>query len=144
METNRKVQFNVRLDEKLIKRFKELIAAKYKAFQHGLVSYETEQAIRHWLALHTHAHDDIAYKSNSFKTPNPPPRVAEVWNMVKQYLLDNYYLELKPGQQINLAHLIQAIAAVRGNDKRTIRKWLETFHRFHLVKPISGQAWEVL
>jgi len=58
--------------------------------------------------------------------------------------LGNYYYELTPGQQIARTHLEEAIMAVRGSDKRTIRKWLKTFHRMGLVKPVTSASWEIL
>jgi len=63
---------------------------------------------------------------------------------VKEYLLKNYYFELKSGQQIPRVHLENAIMAVRGNDPRTIKRWLRTFHKMGLTKPITSATWEIL
>jgi len=51
-------------------------------------------------------------------------------------------MELLPGQQIPRKHFEEAIMAVRGADPRTIEKWMKTFHKMGLIKPITTAAWE--
>jgi hypothetical protein len=134
----KKVKVGVFMPEDLIEKFRSLIHQKYKSYEKGLLSYEFELLIRHWIDLHTNTlTQDIA-------TPNLTPRVALVFALVKKYLLDNFYFELRPGQQIPLAHLEKAIMEVRGTDPRTVRKWLQTFHRMGLAKPITPYVWEIL
>ena len=126
------------LPDELVEKIRDLIQQKYRSYGRGLLSYEFELMARHWVSLHTNTH------TQKIETPNPTPRVALVFALVKKYLLDNFYFELRPGQQIPLAHLEKAIMEVRGTDPRTVRKWLQTFHRMGLAKPITPYVWEIL
>jgi len=40
--------------------------------------------------------------------------------------------------------LIDAISAIRGTDKRTIRKWMDLFVKYKLIKWIAGEIFEVV
>jgi hypothetical protein len=133
------------IDDKL----RELIAKKYSKYEKGLLSHEIEEALKNWLLLHTQAQNSKLGAPNAIKptfinTINPGLKVHTVWEQVKDYLLKNYYAELKPSQQILDVHLRQAIKAVRGSDPRTVRRWLKLFQEFGLVKHISGAIWEVV
>lgn len=134
-----KTPFFTRIDATVQEKFRKLIQDKYKKYEKGLLSYEVEQALRHWLSLHTNAQDGLEVKK-----PNPTPGVMVVFNSVRNYLLSNYYFELLNGQQISRSHLEKAIIATRGSDSRTIEKWLTTFHKMGLVKPVTSATWEVM
>jgi hypothetical protein len=134
-KTQLKVWINKSLDEK----FRSLIQEKYKKYERGLLSYEVENALRYWIALHTNAQNIMAGNK-----PNPTPKVVNVFLQVKDYLLKNWYLELIPGQQVARVHLEKAITAVGGGDKRTIEKWLNIFIKMGLVKPITSATYEIL
>lgn len=136
---NEKVQLKVYIPLNLSLNLRVLIQNKYSKYEKGLLSYEVEQAIRSWIALHTQAQLPL-----DAKPPNPIPKVASVFMQVKEYLLHKYFDELKVGQQIPRRFLDEAIEAIRGSDKRTIEKWLRSFEKFHLAKPISSAAWEIL
>jgi hypothetical protein len=135
----RKVQIWCYIPEDLNDELRQLIQEKYKHYVRGLFSWEVEQAIRHWLAMHKEAQG-----AKIINRANPRHDVGAVFTQVKRYLLQNYYEELIPGATIPLRHLEEAIMAVRGGDKRTVRKWLELFHRFGLVKPITQAVWELV
>ena len=121
-------------------RFRSLIQQKYQKFERGMLSYEVEMALRHWLALHTNTQTDL----EAAPKPNPTPRVMQIFNQVKAWLLSHHYFELLSGQQIPRRHLEEAIISVRGSDPRTIEKWLRTFHKMKLVKPITSASWEIM
>ena len=129
------------LDKDVVQKFRELIALKYKTVERGLLSWEAQQALVHWIALHTNA--QTSKEISNCLTPNPTPRVAKVFRQVKAYLLRNYYTQLPAGYQIPAKHLREAIAAVRGSDPRTIKKWMKAFVDFHLIKYIAGELWEI-
>ena len=38
----------------------------------------------------------------------------------------------------------EAISAVRGSDPRTVQKWLRTFHKMDLIKPVTSASWEIM
>jgi len=132
-----KVKVGFYLPKDLVQKIKRLVMEKYETYERGLLSYEVELALRNWLALHTQAQIKPA-------KINPQPRVQQVYAQVKQWLLANLYEELYPGQQIPLKHIEQAIAAVRGSDPRTVKKWIKAFRKFHLIKPGKGVLWEVM
>ena len=136
-----KVKIGFFIDKNVVQKFRELVAMKYKSVEKGLLSWEAEQALVHWIALHTNA--QTSKKLSSCLTPNPTPRVAVVFRQVKAYLLRNYYTQLPAGYQIPAKHLREAIAAVRGSDPRTIKKWMKAFVDFHLIKYIAGELWEI-
>ncbi|MEM2578520.1 MAG: hypothetical protein QXV88_06540, partial [Candidatus Bathyarchaeia archaeon] len=143
-EENRiiKVKVGFFLSKNVIERIRLLIQEKYSEYGRGLLSYEVEMALRHWLALHTKT-QNLKETKEAVK-PNPTPKAAIIFAEVKNYLLTHYYMELLPGQQIPRKHLEEAIMAVRGTDPRTIEKWLKTFHKMGLIKPITTATWEII
>jgi len=140
MSSYNKTKLQVWIPNTLNEKFRELIHQKYQKYEKGLLSYEVEMALRHWLALHTNTQNTFSLSGK----PNPPPRVMHVFNQVKDWLLSHYYYELQTGQQISIDHLKKAIMVVRGSDPRTIEKWLKVFVKMKLVKPITGASWEIL
>lgn len=140
MDTNSKVKLQVWLPESLDTKFRELIQQKYNKFERGILSYEAEQALRHWLSLHTNAQNGM----NRANKPNPTPKVQSIFFKIKDFLLTKYYYELLPGQQIPTVHLRRAIQNVRGSDERTILKWIKVFHKNGLIKPVTSATWEIL
>jgi len=137
----KKAQIKVWVSEEIANKLRQLIQLKHKKYRKGLLSEEVEEALRFWIALHTNA--QISKELSSCLTPNPTPRVAMVFRQVKAYLLRNYYTQLPAGYQIPAKHLREAIAAVRGSDPRTIKKWMKAFADFHLIKHIAGELWEI-
>jgi hypothetical protein len=134
----RKVKLQCLIAEDVNEELRQLIQQKYKYYTRGLLGWEVEQALRAWLAMHTEAQ-----RERLINKTNPNFAVAQVFLQVKQYLMDNYYEELIPGTTVPLKILEKAIIATRGADKRTVRKWLETFYRMGLIKPISNATWEL-
>ena len=71
---------------------------------------------------------------------NPQPRVFSVYKNVKEYLK-------KQGieYQCTLEKLVEAISFTRGNDRRTVRKWLNEFSKYRCIKEISpGKIYELM
>jgi hypothetical protein len=134
------VKVQVYLSSGINDAFRALINTKYRVYQKGLLSYETELALGHWIALHR----GQSLSASAPTPPNPPSRVAVVFNQVKDYLLTHHYSKLKTGSQINLDHLQTAIKAVRGSDPRTYFRWLRAFEEFGLVKKVAGKVYEIL
>jgi hypothetical protein len=132
-----KVQVHCLIDIDVVDELRRLIQEKYKYYGRGLLSWEIEQALRAWIAMHKEAQE-----AKILNRINPRHQIGIAFVQVKQYLLDNYYDALYPGVTIPLRHLEEAIMAVRGTDKRTVRKWLELFHRYGLIKPITQAVWE--
>jgi len=140
MKTEDKVQLKIYLPRNLVEELKRLTLSKYGKF-HGALSYEVEQALGVWLATHTQNHT----KQLVINTANPQPKVFKVWNQVKAYLKEKFgYNSIFPQQLIPKKHIIEAITAIRGNDERTIQKWLNNFQKYQLIKWIGGEVYEVL
>jgi hypothetical protein len=145
---NKKSALYVRISPEIDYKLRELISKKYSKYEKGLLSHEVEEALKNWLLLHTQTQNLKLGAPNAINpilenTINPGLRVHRVWEQVRDYLLKNYYTELKPSQQILDVHLRQAIKAVRGSDPRTVRKWMKLFEEFKLIKHIVGAIWEI-
>jgi hypothetical protein len=118
---------------------RKLIVKKYGRYEKGLLSREVEEALTNWILQHRGERE-----ISEVKTLNPPSKVYRVWRDVKDYLLKKYYQDLSPTQTITEKHLVEAIKAVRGSDPKTVRKHLNDFQEFKLIKHIAGAIWEVL
>ncbi|MEM0309244.1 MAG: hypothetical protein QXP68_04245 [Thermosphaera sp.] len=136
----KKRRVTVHIREDLWEEFKRLAYAKNPDF-YGALSHEVEQALQAWLAQHTQKHAGRLIVNKQ----NPQPKVYETFLQVKEYLKNTYgYGAIVPGQQIPRRHLIDAISAIRGTDKRTIRKWMDLFVKYKLIKWIAGEIFEVV
>lgn len=127
-----KIKTSLYIDKELWENFKELALKKYGKF-HGSLTAEVEMALRSWLNAHTKAH-----KLDVKNTVNPIPKVFVVYDKVKSYLKKEGII-----YQTHVSKLYEAISVVRGNDKRTVRKWMEEFVKWGLIKEISSQIYEL-
>lgn len=134
-----KVQMGFYISRDLERKFREFLAFKYQTIERGLISNEIEQALEHWIALHTKAQ-----KSEMSVAPNPLPRVSKVYLSIKHYMVTHFYGVLEPGAVVHNKYLREAISQVRGSDERTIKKWLRIFDGAHLIKWISPTLWELV
>ena len=128
------------IDKSLASGLRNLIKMKYESFRGGL-SKEVEDALRSWLAAHTSSTHVSVSKAN------PQPRTARVWEEVKQYLRKKYphsYPAVISGMTIPASYIIEAICSLRGDDERTIKKWITRFEQHHLLKRIGAAAYEVI
>jgi uncharacterized protein YcgL (UPF0745 family) len=132
-----KVGVYLYIDRKLFEQFKRLCFQKYEKF-HGALSYEVEQALQSWIALHTQ-------DTHKVGAVNPQPRVYKVFNQVKEVLKERFgYSAIVPQLQIPRIHLVEAITCVRGVDERTVNTWMSRFQKFKLIKHVGGELFEVL
>jgi hypothetical protein len=140
MKKEDKVQLKVWIPRKLFDEIRQLAWSKYGKF-HGALSFEVEQALAVWLATHTQNHT----KQITINQSNPMPKIYKVWSQVKAYLREKFgYDAIIPQQMIPKKHIIEAISAIRGNDQRTIKKWLDLFLKYEVIKWIGGEVYEVL
>ena len=72
---------------------------------------------------------------------NPSPKAYIVFENVKQYLRRKW--GILP-QQVSYSDLAEAISAVRGSDKRTIKKWISEFLKYRLIKTIAPNVYELV
>jgi hypothetical protein len=134
-----KVKAEFYIDAELYENFRKAVILRYEGYYHGAYSRAIEEAIRLWLGGTT---PDYEEKVISNKTANS--KVVEVFNQVKQYLLQVRYMDLPPGSKVPLTHLQEAIMAVRGVHERTVRRWLRAFHEVGLAKPVGPSVWQLL
>ena len=141
-----KVKITAYIPEDLNRALRELIQKKYRRYEKGLLSWEITQALYHWVYLHaggTHKNTQATDLSNieiKINPVNPPPKVLAVYNAVKRYIFEKMG---GPVQSIDYNILKEAIEHVRGTDRRTIRKWIDLFLRYKLIKRISYSVFEL-
>ena len=132
-----KIQFKIYVNRDIVEQLKRLIAIKYGKVERGLISREAEEALAYWIRLHTQMHTN----SVVIERINPHPKVHRVFEQVKDYFRKKYkYIP----QQVTWSDLEEAISAIRGSDRRTIKKWIEQFIRWKLVKPIAPGVYEIV
>ena len=130
-----KIKTSLYVDRELWAKFKRLALEKHGNF-HGGLTAEVEEALRNWLSAHTKDTQNFEIKNRV----NPQPRVFSVYKNVKEYL-KRQGIEY----QCTLEKLVEAISFTRGNDRRTVRKWLNEFVKYKCVKEIStGRIYELL
>jgi len=132
---------SVYIQEDIYNQLNQLVKQKYTCLKGGK-SQEVEDALRHWLRLHTHKNTQILFPQKM----NPAPKEFKVFQQVKHYIIkykhksDSY---LNQPRQVSLRELREAISAIRGSDERTIKKWLKAFERNHFIKWIAGEVYEL-
>jgi len=126
-----KVKLQVWVKKEINDKLRELISQKYNFYEKGLLSNEVEQALQNWILAHTNA--------QKINKANPAPRIYKVWTEVRSALNREGYV-----QQVTLRELKRVIALVRGSDERTVKKWLNLFARFKLIKEIAPQVYEII
>lgn len=131
-----KVMLLAYIDKRVAEEFRKLVGIKHGA-RRGALSFEVEEALRNWIALHRSSHTQT-HTSH----PNPAPKIFQVARQVKEYLRARYGYILTQAQQMPRAHIIEGIKAVRGTDPRTVRKWFKEFLRWGIIKHISGEIFE--
>ena len=153
-----KVLMQVYVNKELLKKFRELVKIKHDKF-HGALSYEVEQALAHWLLEHARANSQATTPTTPIQTIppsqvsglqlearrlNPPARYFKVWLDVKEYLQERLLYDFTKCRQVHIDDLKVAIGAVRGDERRTLNRWLETFEKYGILKKISPKFYEVV
>jgi hypothetical protein len=139
-----KTRLDVLIDKEVVKRFRELVRMKHENFR-GALSYEVEQALVHWIMEHTRTNrnpQEVQERIEAGKF-NPPPRYLKVWLQVKDYLEGVLKYDFNYTRHLLHEDLVRAVAAVRGSDGRTLRKWSRIFEECGILKRISPKLYEV-
>ena len=124
------------IDEKLYEEVRAL-ALQSSEKLHGALSREVEEALRHWVALNK----QTASRSARFKAS----KVEEAFEDVKRYLIEKYkYVVVRGVTEIPRAHLIEAIMATRGYDRRTVKTWIERFLNAKVLERVGPETFRVL
>jgi len=132
-----KIKVGAYIDRDVWDKFRELVKKKYRDY-HGMLSYELEEMIKNWIALHT----QTTHKESIPKV-NPEPKVYRVARQIKEYI-QNKYGWRSAYQNVHRNLIVEAISAVRGSDPRTIEKWMNEMMRYDILKPISPNIYELV
>jgi len=124
----------VYIDEKILEDLYSIIKVKYEGLT-GL-SIEVEEALKYWIAAHTKDAQIVTEKVN------PQPQVFRLKIQIEKYLRDKYNYEYL--YQVPVVHIAEAIKALRGSDKRTIKKWLEELEKSRIIKWINQNVVEFI
>jgi len=125
---------HIKIDPQINKELRLLIIKKHGIFYKGLLSDEINEALAHWIRLHTRTQENI-------HIINPPNKVSTTFSKVIQFLKEKYGYAPR---EVTYDDLVYCIDCVRGGDKRTIRKWLRAFIKYKLIKRISDHTFEIL
>jgi len=120
------------VDEEL----RRTIVQKYGEFRRGLLSLEVTLALRAWLVF-THRH--IPTQMPSLQAP----RSYRVWLEIRDYIERRFNVKLEDGRRYPLTLLQKAITAVRGGDRRTLKRWLSEFAQLGFIELKTGGFWEL-
>ena len=138
--SSEKVKVCLSVSRKLFQQYRQFLAEKFGEMRKGLISSEIENAIAVYMAEHErHTHTE---QKHEIKSPNPTPRVQKVRESIKSYLQFEFGYDVI--YQVPLTQVKQAIAMTRGTDERTIRKWLDTFEEYYLMRYVGANMVEFL
>jgi hypothetical protein len=74
---------------------------------------------------------------------NPPLRYLKTWLQVKDYLEGVLKYDFNFTRHLLHDDLVRAVAAVRGPDGRTLKKWPRIFEEYGILKRISPKLYEI-
>lgn len=142
----------VRVDEEIAQKLRELVKGR-----HGLLSYHVNEALKKYLEKLEQENKQTTKKEartvTKYTNLKPKPKVKQkpeqiVFEQVKAYLTTQYGLDFIQPEPVTIPTdlLEEAIMNVRGSDKRTVEKWIESFYKAGLIKPTTKQAkaWYIL
>ena len=135
-----KRKVHIYINEEVLERFKKTLLKKYGTIWR-VMGEEVERMIVEWLQRNGEGvHTQDAHVSCTFSSS----RTGRVWEDVKNYLRQRYgYGLFFPGQKIPRKHIVSAISEVRGNDSRTVRKWVKRFIEEGVLRWNGGEVFEV-
>jgi len=137
-----KIKMGLSLPETLVTRFRQFLAEKHGEIRKGLISAEVECALEAYMADHrTHTHSTQTTFDKP-QSPNPIPLVHHVREEIKSYMKEHFGYDVI--YQVPRKHVVEAIAMVRGSDRRTIKKWLRSFERYKIMRIVGTNMVEFL
>jgi hypothetical protein len=140
----KKVPLYVFIPEELAARLRRFIALKHQTTEKGLLSLEVEQALRNYLAVQsTQQQNTQINKSSYLQQQNQILKVKKVMEDIQKYLIESeLYVDIP--QFILEKHLDQAIANLRGVDKRTIKTWKQLLEQYGHIRKSGLSRYEIL
>lgn len=144
MEEN-KVQLKVYISHKLDEKFRKMVAMKYVRIERGLLSHEVEQALQQYMASSNTQAQSTQTRSfqQKFEKNNPIPSVYTLKHEIRKYLFESGKYDDEYTQFIPHKHLVEAINALKGVDKRTVDKWINLLKRYDCIRQAGEFRWEI-
>ena len=137
----RKVPLYVFVPEELATRLRRFIALKHQTVEKGLLSLEVEQALRNYSAVQSTQQQNT--QSGRSSSQNQIIKVKKVMADIQQYWIDSgLYVEIP--QYFLEKHLDEAIANLRGIDKRTIKTWKQYLEQHGYIRKTGLHQYEIL
>ena len=141
-KNRKKVPLYVFVSEEVAARLRRFIAQKYQTTQKGLLSLEVEQAIMNHLAVQSTQQQNTQI-NRSYSQQNQLLKVKKVMKDIQKYLIESeLYVDIP--QFILEKHLDQAIANLRGVDKRTIKTWKQLLEQYGYIRKSGVSRYEIL
>ena len=103
------------------------IAYEIYGERRGALSYTVEEALKTFIKLYENKQVSI----------NPHNSIDAYWKQILEYIKKKHGDMLTPYEIIE-PDLVEAITMTRGADKRTVKKYLETFLRLGYIKHVAG------
>ena len=140
MYKEKKIGVFVRLPHELVERFRDYVNLKYSKDRYGWQSYEVERALKNHLATQSTQQQNTQMSShNEIKNF----KIKNAMEGINRYFI-NAELYTEPPKYIPEKHLDQAIASLRGTDKRTIAKWKDLLLKYGHIKRSGMFQFEIL
>jgi hypothetical protein len=140
-KNRKKVPLYVFVSEDLAIRLRRFIALKHQTTEKGLLSFEVEQALMNHLAVQSTQQQNTQIKRSH--SQNQILKVKKVMEDIQKYLIESeLYVDIP--QFILEKHLDQAIANLRGVDKRTIKIWKQSLEQYGHIKKAGLSRYEIL
>jgi hypothetical protein len=137
----RKVPLYVFVPEELAASLRRFIALKHQTTEKGLLSLEVEQALKHYLVVQSTQQQNTQIKKSQLQ--NQIFKVKKVMEDIQNYLIESQlYVDIP--QFIIEKHLDQAIANLRGVDKRTIKTWKQLLEQYGHIRKSGLKMYEIL
>lgn len=138
----KKVPLYVFVPEELAARLRRFIALKHQTTEKGLLSLEVEQALMNHLAVQSTQQQNTQIK-RSHSQQNQILKVKKVMEDIQKYLIESeLYVDIP--QFILEKHLDQAIANLRGVDKRTVKTWRQLLEQYGHIRKSGFSRYEIL
>jgi len=136
-----KVRLEVYIDKRLAALFRRYIMMKYSQYRKGYLSYEVQEAIRFYLIQQGFTLKQLEEEKipETVNRLNPPPRVRRVYRYVVEYVKSKY----GDIDQTTKKHIEEALST-KFISKITIRRYLELFEKYGLIKKIGGKVYELV
>jgi len=135
----KKVRLTLWIEASLSLKFRQFVAEQYGQMGKGLLSFEAAQALQSWVSTHKDTQRELIHKP-----VNPMPNVFTLKQQVKDYLVSTFDYDPQNLYKLRKEHLITAISALRGTDKRTIEKWMRLFEKYKVIKWVTPSVVEFL